>query len=243
VPDAALLSRAAECYRRAGLPVDAARCYRAAGMYRHAAQAWERLEAFTEAARDYAAAGAHEEAAWILVHQLGDARAARIQIAAAQEAAGQAQAATGQAADGQAAGGQAQAAAELSDVTRRATQLRRRLILARCDAAEGADRAGALATLDEVTRHLEHDTQPLGPVSIEQLAVAVAEALGRPDLVALLFAAAVRAGRYQAARRWDEWSRRVLGVPLVLPEGGAGQPMALGSAAGRHSADGAPVPG
>lgn len=202
--DASLLARAAACYVRAGLPLDAVRCYRAAGSYRPAADIWARLGAFPEAARDYAAAGAHEEAAWIFAHHLGDIPAARAELAAADAAAAAAPAGPGT----------AQPAAS------RAADLRRRLILAWCNTAENVAGAETLAILTEVMRHLEHEVEPLGRISIEERAVVVAEAMNRPDLVALLFAAAVRGGRPRAAERWNAWSERALGMPLILPEPG-----------------------
>ena len=203
--DASLLARAAACYVRAGVPLDAVRCYRAAGSYRRAADIWARLGAFPEAARDYAAAGAHEEAAWIFADHLGDIPAARAELAAAADAA---------AAAAPADPGTAQPAAS------RAADLRRRLILARCNAAENVAGAETLAILTEVMRHLEDEVEPLGRASIELRAVVVAEAMNRPDLVALLFAAAVRGGRPRAAERWNAWSERALGMPLILPEPG-----------------------
>jgi hypothetical protein len=206
VPDSSLLARAAACYLDAELPQDAARCYRAAGAYRTAAELWETLEVFGEAARDYAAAGAHEQAAWVFVHHLGDVPAARAELAAARTAD-----ATNAREDPAAEQGRPQ------DIGPRAAELRQRLIAARCDVAEDVARAGTLAVLGEVMTHLEHEAPSLLESGIEQLAVAVAESMNRPDLVALLFAAAVRGGRTRAAGRWDEWSRRVLGVPLILP--------------------------
>lgn len=223
VPDASLLARAAECYKRAGAPQDAARCHRAAGAHRAAAQIWETLRAFPEAARDYAAAGAHEQAAWILVHHLGDVPAARAELAAAEMAA-----ATRAEADP--AAGQERPPV----IAQRAAELRRRLILARCNAAEDVARTETLAILGEAMEHAEHDVQSLLQASIEQLAVAVAEAMNRPDLVALLFAAAVRGGHHQAVERWDEWSRRVLGVPLILPEPGTDHALGDDAAASRQ---------
>src|SRR5262249_14867587 len=153
-----------------------------------AAQIWERLGAFTEAAQDYAAAGAHEQASWILVHHIGDVQAARAELAVAEAAA---------AAPAQA--GPAAAPVPPPTVAQTAAELRRRLIWARCNAAEDVARSETLVIFGEVMRHLEHDVQPLAQASIEQMAVAVAEAMSRPDLVALVFAAAVRGGRHQAA--------------------------------------------
>jgi FHA domain len=94
--------------------------------------------------------------------------------------------------------------------------LRRRLVLARCDIAEGeppevirpviADACAALAgwrlRSDQVT---------------EEWAVALSEAAARYDQAALVFAAAVRGGRYGAEQRWKAWSARVLDAEIIVP--------------------------
>ena len=230
VPDASLLARAADCYLRAGLPLDAARCYRDMGAYRAAAEIWEKLGALPDAARDYAAAGAHEQAAWILAHQIGDAPAARAELV---EAEAEAEAA-GQAPD-QVAGPSAVAR---KAAARKTAELRLRLTRARCDVAENVARSETIGILGEAMEHLDHDVLSLDPLSIEQRAVAVAEAMGRPDLVALVFAAAVRGGRHQAAERWNGWSQRVLQVSLILPEPGLDRVLAGSTLAARPTAPG-----
>jgi hypothetical protein len=204
------LHRAAGCYLRAGLPHEAARCYRDAGAHELAAQAWESIHAYAEAAEDYVAAGLPELAGWLLAHELGDAEAARAVLAAAPP-----------------------------DVPAREPgrpfsggerALRHRLAAARCDVLEGesgAESWDGLAALDDVQTHLAADS-PLFDHLLEPWAVALTEALDRPDLTACVFAAAVRGRRRGAAERWDAWSRRRLRVPLVLPaeygRSGAGEP-------------------
>ena len=223
MPEISLLTRAAGCYERAGVPLDAVRCYRAAGNYRPAAQIWENLGAFQEAARDYAAAGAHEVAAWIYAHHVGDTPAARAELAAAEAAAEATPGRPGPAAD----------AATPPTAATRAAQLRRRVIQARCNAAENVAGTETLAILREVMQYLEQGREPLDLARVEERAVQVAEVMNRPDLVALLFAAAVRGGRYQAAERWNAWSLRVLGVPLLLPEPGTDPAMVADATDGR----------
>jgi hypothetical protein len=160
------------------------------------------MGALADAAIDYAAAGRTIRAAWILVHELGQAEAARDVL-------------TPPATDGPPA---ASADAAGSGTSEETAELLRRIVLARCDVADGRDPGDALAVLDDVMSRLEQASPAWHVPELEPWAIAVAEAMTRLDLVALIFAAAVRAGRFQAAERWDEWSRRVLGVPLQLPD-------------------------
>ena len=197
MPDTTLLNRAAGCYTSAGSVRDAARCYRAAGAYRRAAACWEQAGALAEAAADYQAAGMAAEAAWILVHELRDTAAARSVLASAPEP------------------GDPRAARTQTDELE---VLNRRLAGARCDVAEGRPPGGALRVLDDVIACLEGRDYFWGLPEVERWAVGLAQAMTRPDLVAQVFAAAVRGGQPGAAQRWDVWSREVLHVPLRLPE-------------------------
>jgi hypothetical protein len=200
-----LMTRAAHCYLRAGWAGEAARCYREAGAHRRAAEAWESIGALADAAIDYAAAGRPVRAAWLLVHELGQAEAARDVLAAAPE-------------DEPAPPVTSSAEAAGSSTNAEATELLGRIVLARCDVADGLDPAGPLAVVDDVMRYLEQSSQAWHVPELQPWTIAVAEAMARLDLVALIFAAAVRGGRFQAAERWNEWSQRVLGVPLQLPD-------------------------
>jgi hypothetical protein len=194
VVDAALLARAGHSYLRAGWPHEAARCYREAGQYLRAARAWESAGDLHRAAADYAAAGRTRQAAWLLVHHVGDAAAARTVMAADEDP-------------------------TAPDSTRTAASaLLSRLVLARCDVVEGADPGEAVDALRAVTDHLAGMPAPWFGTELESWAVDVASSMNRPDLVALIYAGAVRGGHHGAADRWDEWSRRTLGVPLQLPE-------------------------
>lgn len=198
-----LLHRAATCYRRAGHLDDAARCYRGAAMHREAAAVWESLGALAEAATDLTEAGQPERAAWLLVHHLGAAEPARelLRRQPTTPAPGEPTGATGE-----------QAAEHRRD-------LLRALILARCDVADHGGNASTstLAALDRVMDDLQGPAPAALDNLVEDWAVELAETVQRPDLVALVFAAAVRGRRHGAARRWDAWSLRTLGVPLVLP--------------------------
>jgi hypothetical protein len=197
MPDTTLLNRAAGCYASAGSVRDAARCYRAAGAFRRAAASWEQAGALAEAAADYQAAGMIAEAAWILVHELSDTAAARSVLAGALEP------------------GAPGAARTQTD---QLEALNRSLAGVRCDVAEGLPPDAALRVLDDVTACLEGRDYFWGLPELERWAVGLAQAMTRPDLVAQIFAAAVRGGQPGAAQRWAAWSREVLHVPLRLPE-------------------------
>jgi len=201
MPDPSLLRRAAGCYQRGGWPHEAARCYRAAGSHQLAAQAWESAGAFADAVVDFEAAGLVERAAWLLAHHLEDPAGARAVIAGVPEV-----------------------GRPKEDRLSEGTHLLRRLVLARCDVAE--ERAGQFVreTLTEVMDHLTARGDVSQNPELEPWAVLTAEAMQRPDLVALIFAASVRGHRFEARARWDEWSRRVLNVPLVLPPGPGAAP-------------------
>jgi hypothetical protein len=208
------LHRAAGCYLRAGLPHEAARCYRDAGAHELAARTWESIHAYAEAAEDYVVAGLPELAGWLLAHELGDADSARAALAApATEA----------------------RPLHLSGDP----ALRRRLVEARCDVLvveSTTESWDGLVALDDVQTHLAAES-PLFDHLLEPWAVALTEALDRPDLTACVFAAAVRGLRRGAVERWDAWSRRRLRVPLVLPAeygapGGAAAGTSTGASAG-----------
>jgi hypothetical protein len=196
MPDPSLLRRAAGCYQRGGWPHEAARCYRTAGSHQLAAQAWESAGAFPDAVVDFEAAGLADRAAWLLVHHLEDPAGARAVIAGAPEV-----------------------DRREGDRLSSGTHLLHRLVLARCDIAEEQTGPFVRETLTEVMDHLAVRGGVSQNPEIESWAVLTAEAMQRPDLIALIFAAAVRGHRFEARARWDEWSRRVLNVPLVLSPG------------------------
>lgn len=199
MPDPQLMRRAARCYARLGWHAEAARCHRAAGDHQYAARLWERAGLPAEAARDHLAARAFDRAAWLYVHEADDPAEARAVLAEAADA--------------------VLAAVPMAAAEFTASDLTLRLVLARCDVAEGRPVREARAAIAAVTDALARADAVPGHVArdLEDRAVATAEAMHRPDLVALVFAAAVRGQRPGAAARWDDWSRRVLHVPLVLP--------------------------
>ncbi|WP_322749661.1 MULTISPECIES: hypothetical protein [unclassified Frankia] len=203
--DAPLLDRAATCYLRAGQVAEAARCYRDAGLFPRSAGLYAQLGRHRDAAADYTAAGLVHVAAWTLAHEVGDPAAARALLLS--DPAGPAHQAE-------------PAVAAMFDA------LLRRLVLARCDVADGLPDRHILPVLVDVQAMLAEPTvtEPAWPAHsasrrIEEWAVVLAEAAHRYDQVALVFAAAVRGRRTGAEQRWAEWSARVLHTELTLPTG------------------------
>ena len=191
------LHRAASCYLRAGLVPDAARCFRDGGAYERAAQTWESIGVFDEAAHDYVAAGLAELAGWLLADELSDADGARSALA------------------------QPEPPPEVRLISGAGQrELRRHLVEARCvllDAPSSPDRESTVvAVVEDVMAHLAGRPAPPRDPLLEPWAVALTEALNRPDLTACVFASAVRGQWVGAEERWDAWSRRRLHVPLVL---------------------------
>jgi hypothetical protein len=198
--------QAAVWYRRAGYDLDAARCYRRAGAYRRAAEIYETAGEYTQAADSFGDAGLPELGAWLLAHLAGQPAAAR-ELLGPPPAAGLADAAV--------------AAEAGADVPPHSPGLRRRLVLARCEIAEGAAPDGIRPVITAVCAALA-DQQVRSDQITEEWAVALSEAAARYDQAALVFAAAVRGGRYGAEHRWRAWSRDVLHADIILPPAAAG---------------------
>jgi len=151
---------------------------------------------------DYDRAGMVDTAVWVLVHDAGDAAAARVlaRVSAGRIAL-------------------ARTPYPASDVQRalREYSLRMRLALARCDVAEGRSEREPLAALAAAMDYLESRSRVYDRL-VEQWAVATAESMRRYDQAALLFAAAVRGRRGGAAQRWTDWAARVLHSEITLPD-------------------------
>jgi hypothetical protein len=201
-PDPGLLDRAASCFLRLGDVGEAARCYRDAGSFRRAADLYAGLGRHEEAADAYALAGLRDLAAWHLVHYAGRPAAARACLA-----------------DG--APNAAPDAAPVATPVAQRLSLRRDLIIARCEVAEGLPHTRALRTLETACAQLERTDLRID-FYVEPWAVALAGSMRREDQVALVFAAAVRGRRPGAARRWGAWSREALHCELILPTGEPG---------------------
>jgi hypothetical protein len=219
VADPHLLDRAADCYLRAGQPAEAARCYRDAGAHRQAADIYARLGRHRDAATDYARCGAVELAAWTLVHHVGDPGAARAVLAQSPAVA----VAEAPPEPGASPPTRLPAAPHSRSHLHRGGRsprppatARRRLVLARCDIAEGAPGASVLPVLAGVAAELARPNAP-SDVLVEGWAVALAEAVRRYDQISLVYAAAVRGGRHGAAERWARWSQAMLHSELTLP--------------------------
>lgn len=185
--------QAAVWFRRAGYDLDAARCYRLAGAHRRAAEIFETAGHYAEAAASFADAGLPELGAWLLAHQAVQSAQARALLGA-----------SGQ--------GNNTAAQPEPGVP----GLRRRLVLARCEIAEGAAPDVIRPVITDVCAALADPGIRSDQVT-EEWAVALAEAAGRYDQAALVFAAAVRGARYGAEQRWKTWSRDVLHAEIILP--------------------------
>jgi hypothetical protein len=116
------------------------------------------------------------------------------------------------------AGQPAEARAMLGEppATHDSLPLRYQLILARCAIAEGSPADVIVPAVTAVRAELA-DRAVFADQVAEEWAVAASEAAGRYDQAALVFAAAVRGGRYGAAGRWNTWSKRVLDTEVILP--------------------------
>jgi hypothetical protein len=185
--------QAAISYRRAGYDLDAARCYQLAGAYRRAAEIYEAAGQHIEAADAFAKAGLPELGAWLLAHQDGLPARARALLSASPLEGG-----------------------DDAGTAARTPVLRRRLIIARCEIAEGEGPPVIRPVIADVCAALADRSVRSDQVT-EEWAVALSETAARYDQAALVFAAAVRGGRYGAEHRWKTWSARVLGAEVILP--------------------------
>jgi hypothetical protein len=185
--------KAAACYHQAGYEQDAARCYQHAGAHRRAAELYESLGEYPAAAAAYQDAGLAELGAWLLAHVAAEPGAARALLARAKPSE------SGEPAEPGVTPG-----------------LRPRLILARCEIAEGAAPQSIRPVIKDVCAALV-DRSVRADQYAEDWAVALSESARRYDQAALVYAAAVRGGRHGAGYRWNLWSRRVLGTDVILP--------------------------
>ena len=185
--------QAAICYRRAGYDLNAAQCYQHAGAHRRAAEIYATLGRPAEAAAAFADAGLAELGAWLLAHHAGFPVQARALLSSSPPERGN-DASTGS----------------------RPPLLRRRLVIARCEIAEGEGPTVIRPVIADVCAALA-DRNIRSDQLTEEWAVALSEAAARYDQAALVFAAAVRGGRYGAEHRWKTWSARMLGAEIILP--------------------------
>ena len=176
--------------------------------YEQAAACYRRAGYELDAARCYRLAGAHRRAAEIY-QSIG----ALAEAAAAFDDAGLPDLGAWLLAERAGLPVEARSMIDRSDAER---GLRYRLIVTRCEIAEGAPEDSIRPVIADVCAALADRAVRADPV-IEEWAVALSEAAARYDQAALVFAAAVRGGRYGAAQRWNVWSTRVLDTEVVLP--------------------------
>lgn len=198
-----LLEAAARCYLRAGDPGDACRCFEAmgawgeaaslhenAGRVREAALAYERAQRFLDAARCYRASAQPEGEARCLLHAGETLRAAWI-LAHELGRVHEAQAL----ATGIAAGSAEEQAAAL-------------LVIARCEASRG-DRSVAARKLREASALLRGIAVGSPWHRLADWALALCEALRRPDLAALVLTTTPQGSAAEVV--WDQWAQRTFG--------------------------------
>jgi hypothetical protein len=235
-----LLHRAARCYRAAGLADDACRCFEQAGDPVTAARLHEQQQRWEQAANGYTAGGAWAEAArcWLRCHRPAEAAdclgKAGDPLRAAWVLADQARL-------------YRRARSLLRQVADETgtTQLGVALVRARCDAGTGAHESAARGLRHVLDRLRQPASQPSRPstggaeepgrpaaapagprrpavvgvhaVELTEWALAVAEALHRPDLAVLTHAAATAAGLPNAEQNWEQWAVAILGDATGVP--------------------------
>jgi hypothetical protein len=96
------------------------------------------------------------------------------------------------------------------------TDLLSRLVLARCEPGPPLD-ALAAEVCDGLAAAAVR-TAGEAPGVAEEWMISLAEQAHRADLVALVFAAAVRGRRIGAVARWQAWAKRVLHADLIIPD-------------------------
>jgi tetratricopeptide (TPR) repeat protein len=203
-----LLQRAARCYALAQWDDDACRVCEQLGYYVKAAQYHERQGRWVQAAQLYSRAAQWPNAARCYLKCNHPAEAAECLLRS---------------------GDSLRAAwylAELAHHFIRAESIARNferksgideltvdLIIARCHAGTGAHADGARRLIAGLGRL----GQPRTAAYLVDWALAVAEALHRPDLVALVYAAAIDSGYSNAVDRWRQWSAQRIGCAFILP--------------------------
>lgn len=211
---ASLLEKARQCYLAAGWLDDACRLSEQLGDHARAGQLHERQERWEAAAEAYVRAGLWREAARCF-ERCGRTRDAAECLLKA----GEPLAASWLLAETAHRFAHAREIAEQIVPTSPPEELLRTLVVARCEAGTGEHPAAA--------RRLRRAMADLGRLEgalerrrVEDWAVAVAQSLRRPDLTALVYAAAFAAGNVGAAERWEIWARQSLGDASGVPRRG-----------------------
>lgn len=205
-----LLRRAAECYLRGRDPAAACRCYEAARAHMEAARLHEQAGRFPAAAAQFEHARAWGDAARCWFRAGEHRRAAELFLRAKDTLQG-AWLLADQCGQGERARAVVLEFKPQTDPDREAVGL----ILGRCDAGAGRWVAGA----DRLARFTRQLAQ-LGPTAARLLAwgQAVGAALGRPDLIAEMFALATQARIPGAEPQWSAWALAGLGDASEVPE-------------------------
>jgi tetratricopeptide (TPR) repeat protein len=184
---ASLPAAAARLYEEVGDLVSAARCHRRAGHPADAVRCYLELGRPQEAAACWEDAGSLLDAAFVLAAHSTRTRHARWLVA------------------------------ESAEGTRPSPPLRRRIVLALCDARETRN----AQALDRVTADVERDIGALEPQAeralVRDWAVVAADAVGRHDLAARAHAAAHRAGVPGSGDHWLRWAAARLGGTACVP--------------------------
>jgi len=206
-----LLRQASECYLKAGLIDDACRCFEKLDDYAKVADLYEQQQRWEKAALGYRSAQLWHEAARCYLRCEQPIEAAQCFLngndpfQAAWIFAQQAHLFN-----------RARSILQQVTIESLADELSRDLILARCEAGNGRYQQagiylhGVISQFEQLA-HKPHCQQ------IEQWAVAVAEQIERPDLIASIYAAAYLAGNPKAEQRWEAWAMESLGDATGVP--------------------------
>jgi tetratricopeptide (TPR) repeat protein len=203
--------RAADGYRRAGLLDDACRCFEQLEDARQAALLHERRGRWARAAAWYERIPAWEDAARCHTWDGQGEAAARCWSRAGDRLRA-----------GWALAEQARRFAQARDLLREFTPVEAgealglELVLARCQAGMGGHHAAASGLRNVIQQFARVETVA-DQQRLETWAVRLADVLQRPDLAALVYAAALQAGIPGAVERWARWAQGTLGDTTGVP--------------------------
>lgn len=203
-----LLKKAAICYVTAGWDEDACRLFEHLNIPTRAAYHHERLGRWEQAANCYARVGRWSNAARCYLNCNRPVEAAACLLRD-----GQSLLAAWYLADLAHQFIRARSIVSTFRVTSPADECALNLIVARCLSGTGAP-AEAARRLRSVLEWLSQG--PAKPDLIEW-ALSVAQALRRPDMTALVYAAAVNSGALGAGEKWQRWAAETLGTEFILP--------------------------
>ncbi|HLX10923.1 MAG TPA: hypothetical protein VKY89_23945 [Thermoanaerobaculia bacterium] len=206
-----LLEKARQCYLAAGWLVDACRLSENLGDHARAAQLNERLGRVEAAAEAYARAGLWRDAARCFESCGRPREAAECLVES-----GEFLAASWLLADRAHRFAHAREVAARLEPASPAEALLRDLVVARCEQG-GGEPAAAARRLRQAAAGLGRIEGVQERLRAEQWALAVGQSLRRPDLVAMVYAAAYTAGNPGAEERWEIWARDALGDASGVP--------------------------